>query len=215
MNLVTLTQPQSAAAEAYRTLRTNLHFATLESPVKTVVVAAPSRDDGKSAALANLAVVMSQADKRVIVVDADLRQPSLHDVFGAGPGAGAGFADMLADEAALRAPPLRDTRVPGVRLVVAGTPSANPSDLLSSPRVKLALAELGALADIVLIDVPPLTQVSDGALLASQCDGVLLVLSAGKTRREHARAAKELIERARATLLGAVMLNAPKGDLTL
>ena len=214
MNLVTLTNPQSAAAEAYRTLRTNLYFVTLEAPVKTLVITSPSALEDKSTALANLAVVLAQVDKKVIAVDADLRHPVLHERFDLDNERG--LADILAAEAstssaALKQPPLCQTSVPGLSVLTGGKALSNPLDLLNSRRMSSIISALSAMADIVLFDAPPVTEVSDAAILASQMDGVLLTIQIGKTYREQAQQAKDLLNSAHAHLLGAVMLNAPHG----
>lgn len=207
MNLVTLSNPQSAAAEAYRTLRTNLYFATLDAPARTIVVTSPAPGEGKSTALANLAVVLAQAGKKVIVADADLRHPSLHEMFDLRNERG--LADMLADEGAGQ-PPLCQTAVPGLALLPGGVAKSNPLDLLNSRRMVDILNTLAGMADVVLLDAPPVIIVSDAAILASQTDGVLLVVQIGKTRRQQAQQARELLNRAHARLLGAVMVNAPQ-----
>ncbi|MCS7060381.1 MAG: CpsD/CapB family tyrosine-protein kinase [Anaerolineae bacterium] len=208
--LVTLTQPQSPAAEAYRTLRANLHFAALDAPVRSLVITAPSSQEDKTLSVANLAVVLAQAEKRVIVVDADLRQPGLHALFQLDNTAG------LLD--ALNGAPLEQvvqpTSVAGLSVLSSGKLLATPSDVFSSTRMGKLIGHLTTLADMVLFDTPPALLFSDAALLASQTDGVLLVIAAGKTRREDAQLAKETLERARARLLGAVMLDAP-ADRTL
>ena len=208
MNLITITNPQSPVAEAYRTLRTNLYFASLETPFKTIVVTCPGTAENKSLVLANLAVVMAQAEKRVIAVDADLRHPSLHEVFGMKNERGLG--DLLLSDTAHIDLPLCGTSVSGLQLLTSGTNTANPLDRLVSHRMGDIIAALTSEADIVLFDTPPMISTSDTAILASQTDGVLLVVELGKTRREQAQQAKDLLSRAHARLLGAVMANAPR-----
>lgn len=203
MNLITVMHPASPAAEAYRTLRTNLHFASLEDPLKTLLMTAPETGDGKSLVVANLAVVFAQAERRVVVVDADLRAPAQHTLFGLDNTRG--LSSLLSG--AVDAPPVQETSLPNLRVLTSGPLPGNPSDLAYSGRMSQALAAIAADADIVLIDTPALGAVSDSAILASQVDGVLLVISAGKTRREHAQAAKDTLARARARVLGAVMMN--------
>lgn len=203
MNLITVLHPASPAAEAYRTLRTNLHFASLEQPVKTLLMTAPETGDGKSLVVANLAVVFAQAERRVVVVDADLRTPVQHTLFGLDNARG--LSSVLSG--AVDAPPVQPTALPNLKVLTSGPLPGNPSDLVYSGRMSQALAVIAKDADIVLIDTPALGAVSDSAILASQVDGALLVISAGKTRREHAQAAKETLVRARARVLGAVMLN--------
>ena len=209
MNLITLSNPQSAAAEAYRTLRTNLFFATMDTPVKTIVVTSPAAGEGKSTALANLAIVLSQADKTVIAVDADLRHPTLHRLFDLNNEHGLG--DMLLHEGDLRQPPLCHTAIPGLMVLTSGVTPPNPLDLLHSHRMHDIVHALSEMADIVLFDAPPMIVVSDTAVLASQTDGVLLVVQIGKTRRAQAQEAKDLLSKAHARLLGAVIINATQG----
>lgn len=205
MNLVTLTQPTSATAEAYRTLRTNLHFATLEQPIKTLLIAAPDANTSATTVLANLAVALAQSEKRVIAVDANLREPSLHTLFDlpSGPGLADALANNDASELQLRA-----TNVPGLSVLTSGTAPAIANDAISSNRMRMVINKLSGQADIVLFAAPPLTAYSDGAVLASKVDGALLVVGAGKTRRENAQKAKDILERAHARLIGAVLLNA-------
>lgn len=203
--LITLSRPQSPAAEAYRTLRANLHFAALDAPFKSLVVTAPSSLEDKTTAAANLGVVLAQAEKRVILVDADLRQPRLHTLFGLDNAAG--LLDAL--DAAQLDQIVQPTGVDGLSVLSSGKLSVVPSDALSSSRMTRLIQQLETLADMVIFDTPPVLAVSDAALLSSQTGGALLVIDAGKTRREHAQAAKDVLERARARLLGAVMLNAP------
>jgi non-specific protein-tyrosine kinase len=204
MNLITLTAPTSPAAEAYRTLRTNLHFASLETPLKTLVVASPDVAESGAMALANLAVTLAQSGKRVIAVDANLRQPVLHGLFGLQNASG--LAEMLtnAEQKAM----VQATTIAGLTVLTAGQPPAIPSDAISSTHMSAAIQKLAGMADMVLFNTPPAATVSDAAVLSSQVDGVLLVISTGKTRREHAQQAKDVFTRAKARLLGAVMLNA-------
>lgn len=203
MNLITVMHPASAAAEAYRTLRTNLHFASLERPLKTLLITAPETGAGKSLVVANLAVVFAQAERRVVVVDADLRAPAQHTLFGLDNDKG--LSTVLAGESDAAA--LQRTSIPGLSVVTSGPLPGNPSDLVYSSRMSQALSSIAANADIVLIDTPALGAVSDSAILASLVDGVLIVIAAGKTRREHAQSAKDTLQRARAHVLGAVMMN--------
>ncbi|MCW1967812.1 MAG: CpsD/CapB family tyrosine-protein kinase [Anaerolineae bacterium] len=206
MNLVTITSPQSVASEAYRTLRTNLYFAALETPFKTLVLTAPTHQDDKSAAVANLAVVIAQTDKRVIIVDADLRHPTQHKLFGLKNEAG--LSNMLGNATAFVRMPLQETTVSGLQVLSSGPIPDVPSDALNSRKMAQLIATLREQADLVIFDTPATAIASDAAILASQTDAALLVLTSGKTRREHAQAAKDLLNRAKARLLGAVLLNA-------
>jgi non-specific protein-tyrosine kinase len=210
--LITLSNPRSPISEAFRTLRTNLEFSSLDKPIGSMVVTSAAPEEGKSTTLANLAVTIAQAGKRVIVVDCDLRRPSLHRVFNAKNAPG--FTDMMRDDALMKNPPLQETRVPTLQLLASGTLPPNPSELLASRRMSEVIAALQQHADIVLFDAPPVIAVTDAAVLASKVDAVLLVVSAGKTKREHAKKAKALIDKVNAHLIG-IVLNNVKGEASL
>ncbi len=210
--LITLSNPRSPISEAYRTLRTNLDFSSLDKPIRAMVVTSAAPEEGKSTTLANLAITIAQAGKRVILVDCDLRRPSLHQIFDAR--STPGFTDMMRDDALMSMPPLQETPEAGLRLLASGTLPPNPSELLASRRMSDVIAALQQHADIVLFDAPPVIAVTDAAVLAAKVDAVLLVVSAGKTRREHARKAKALLEKVNARLIGAV-LNNVKGEVSL
>jgi len=203
--LVTIYSPRSPISEAYRTLRTNLQFVSLDKPLQSLLVTSSGPDEGKSTMLANLAVAIAQTEKRVILVDCDLRRPSLHKLFGLGHREG--LTTMMVDDNAMKAPPLQETAVPGLSLLASGTLPPSPSDLLGSQRMDRVLAVLKEQADMVLLDAPPVLAVSDAAILATKADGVLLVVSAGQTRRESVQMAKTKLEKVNANLIGAVLTN--------
>ena len=205
-SLITLTDPRSPAAEAFRTLRTNLIFSSLDRPLTTLLVTSAAPDEGKSVTLANLAVTMAQGGRKTILVDCDLRHPRQHEIFGAPDRPG--LTSMILDPSGVDEPPLAATSVEGLSLLPAGPLPPNPADLLSSRRMESLISSLKSRADIVLFDAPPIVAVTDAALLASKLDGVLLVVSAGQTKREHAQRAKELLERINVRLVGAVLTNA-------
>lgn len=205
--LITLTNPRSPAAEAYRTLRTNLYFSSLDQALETLVVTSAAPGDGKSTTLSNLAVTMAQGEKRTILADADLRQPSLHTLFGVSNNQG--LTTMAVDEEALSEPPLVDTGVENLWLLPSGPSPPNPAEILGSRRMEDIITALKSRADIVLFDAPPVIAVTDAAVLGTKVDGVLLVVKAGSTRREHALRAKELLERVNVRIVGAVLNNAP------
>lgn len=203
--LVTLTMPRAPVSEAYRTLRTNLEFSSLDKPLKTIVVTSPGPDEGKSTTLANLAVTLAQAEKRVILVDCDLRRPSQHEIFGLTNEVG--LTTMMVDEQAMKAPPLQATTVPSLSVLTTGPLPPNPSELVGSRRMGEIIAGLSEAADVVLFDAPPVIAVTDAAVLASRVDGVLLVIKAGGTKRDHAQKAKALLDKVSAHLVGAVLNN--------
>jgi non-specific protein-tyrosine kinase len=200
--LVALRDPRSPAAEAYRTLRTNIQFSSLDHPLHTILATSTAPDEGKSTTLANLAVTMAQAEQRVILVDCDLRRPSLHTLFGLENDTGLTNMILAAEDAP---PPLQATGVPGLELLASGPLPPRPADILGSRRMEQAIARLRALADIVLFDTPPVIAVTDAAVLATRVDGVLLVFQAGKTRRDRARRTREVLEKVKANIVGVVL----------
>jgi capsular exopolysaccharide synthesis family protein len=206
MSLITLSDPRSPISEAYRTLRTNLSFYNLDSPIRTLVATSAAAEEGKSITIANLAVAFAQGGSRTILVDCDLRRPSLHTLFNLK--LEPGLTNMVLDESS--APPLQKSEVDNLWLLTAGAKPPNPADFLGSRKIDQVIATLTGLADIVLFDAPPVLAVSDAAILGAKADGVLLVIHAGKTRRDHAERAKELLEKAKVRLVGATLTNAPK-----
>ncbi len=204
-SLIALRDPQSLAAEAYRTLRTNIQFSSLDKPLQTLLITSTAPDEGKSTTLANLAVTMAQAEQRVIVVDCDLRRPSLHTLFGLANEPGLTNVILQQNDMPL---PLQATGVPGLSVLASGPLPPRPADLLGSRRMEALIARLRAEADIILFDTPPVIAVTDAAVLATRLDGVLLVLQAGKTRRDRAREARRQLEKVKANLIGVVLNNA-------
>ena len=202
-NLITLTDPQSAAAEAYQSLRTSLEFSQLGTQASTLLIAAVDDTAEKSVAVADLAVVMSQAGARVILVDGDMRRPQQHEIFGLSNQQG--LSGWLQPGGA---PPLQASGIEGLQVLTAGPVGGNSVALLSTKRLGERLAALRALADYVLVDAPPVLAVTDATLWATQVDGVVLLVHAGSTKREQAQRAKNILDGVQAKILGAVLLNA-------
>jgi non-specific protein-tyrosine kinase len=207
--LITISEPRSPISEAYRTLRTNLDFASLDEALKTLVITSAGVGEGKSTTLANLAVVSAQAGREVVLVDADLRRPTLHQMFGLANDVG--LTTMMMDDGALDAPPLQQTAVEGLSVLTSGPLPPNPADLMGSRRMEEVVAALAGEADQVFFDSPPVVAVTDAAVLATKVDGVLLVISSGKTRRELARTAVQRLEQINARLVGTVLTNVEMG----
>ena len=203
--LVTLSDPRSPVAEAYRTLRTNIYFSSLDRSIHTLLVTSPAPNEGKSTTLANLAVTMAQGEKKTILVDADLRRPSLHTLFGVSNETG--LTTMFVDAKAMQDPPLKDVGVPNLLLLPSGPLPPNPAELLGSQRMDDALAALKGRADIVLFDAPPVIAVTDAVVLGTRVDGVLLVVGAGHTKREHAKRAREMLDKVKVRVIGVALTN--------
>lgn len=206
--LVTLSQPRSAASEAYRSLRTNLIFSSVEHPIHTLLVTSAARDDQKSLTLANLAVTFAQSGNRAILVDADLRQPKQHEIWNLD--GERGLSSMMMDDRAIDEPPLQATSVDGLAVVCAGELPPNPADLLGGARMEAIIAALKQRADYVLFDSPPVLAATDAALLGIKLDGALLTIRAGETRRDHTAQARQALERVHVRIVGAVLTDAPR-----
>ena len=202
--LITVAQPRSPVSEAYRTLRTSIQFLGLDRDLKTILITSAGPNEGKSTTLANLAVTFAEAGRDVIAVDCDLRRPSLHTLFDV-PNE-RGLTTAISDEIPL-SEVLISTSVPHLRVLPSGIVPPNPSEILGSQRMDRVIAGLRDLADIVLFDAPPTIAVTDAAVLGVKVDGVLLVVSAGKTKRDHAVRAKGLLEKVNAKVLGVVLNN--------
>ena len=199
--LVVLADPDSPSAEAYRSLAANLQFAYADRQLQTIGITSAAEGEGKSTTVANLAVALAQSGRRVIVVDADLRRPGQHTLFGLQRDQG--LTNLLVgDEPEL---PLQDSGAPGVRILASGPAPSNPLEALASRRFDQALALARAQADFVLVDTPPAGALADVAVIAPRLDAVLLVVSAGRTKRDLARRAREQLERVNANLLGVVL----------
>jgi len=194
---------QGAFAERYRQLRTNLEFAGIETAIKTLIITSCRLGEGKTTTACNLAVMLARAGQKVILVDADLRRPSVHTFFNMDNQCGLTtglFAAPAAVEGLLHAGPSEN-----LRILTSGPLPPNPSELLSSKRMSRLIIELRDLADIVVFDTPPTVSVADTSVLAARVDAVLLVVDAGRTRASTLRFTVDVLGRSRVRLLGAVL----------
>ncbi|MFZ1241583.1 MAG: polysaccharide biosynthesis tyrosine autokinase, partial [Anaerolineae bacterium] len=205
--LAPLINDHSATTEAYRVLRTNLQFASVDRPLHTLMVTSPAPSEGKSMTSANLAAAVARAGRQVILVDADLHRPRLHRVFNLTNNVGVTSA-LLADHPSVEGL-LQETQIPGLRVLTAGPLPPNPAELLGSSRMKDLIAALNAHADMVILDTPPVVALADAAILSTHTDGVLLVLDAAHTRREVARRALASLGQVKARVIGVLLNRVP------
>jgi capsular exopolysaccharide synthesis family protein len=201
--LIAHLEPQSLAAEAYRTVRANLEFSRTDRPWRNIAVTSPTAGGGKSTTSANLAVVAAQAGWRVCLVDADFHRPVLHDVFG--------IANTGGLTAALEGKPFQDvikeTGMENLSLVVSGQNGAGPvQNLFTTPRLDRVLREAGSHFDLVVFDTPPIISVADAVNVAALCDGVILVVRYGSVPPSVLRRAVRQITQVNGRVLG-VLLN--------
>lgn len=202
-DIVTLTDPKGGAAEAYRTLRTNILFLARTGTLRVIGIVSPAAGEGKTTTAANLAVSIAHAGKRVIVVSCDLRKPRLHRCFGVpnDPGVTSVLSGMnLADA-------IQKPRMGNLRVLASGPTPPNPAELLGSLPMERMLETLQMFADFVILDTPPLLAVSDGISLASRCDAVLMVADARNSARGALAHAREQLEQVGAKLVGGVLNN--------
>jgi len=201
-SLITMEQSKSPISEAFRTLRTNVQFTSVDTETKKIMVTSAGPREGKSSTVANLAVSMAQAGKSVLVIDADLRNPTQHKLFGLNNGQGLSVA-LVQDQDYQQY--IRETAVPGVMVLTGGPIPPNPAELVGSNRMKRLIQELSGQYDVVLIDTPPIVAVTDAAIIAQEVDGVILVLASGEVNKEYAQRAKVLLDKVGAKILGAVL----------
>jgi non-specific protein-tyrosine kinase len=186
--------------------------------IRSLLVTSARPNENKSEVVANLAVIFAQLDNRVILVDADLRRPSLHRFFGLSNDNGLTSYIHRTAKTADTAPgsngyanssnlPLVQTSITNLRLLTAGPTTSNPAEVLGSAAMRSLLNQLQAESDIVLFDVPPVLAVTDASILAPRVDGVIMVFKSGHTKRQDTQAAKEQLQKVHANILGAVLSN--------
>ena len=202
-HLVTVHSPNSVASEAYRTVRTNLLFAFVDNPPKVILLTSPGQGEGKSTTCANLGVVLAQAGKSTVILDCDFRKPAIHKFFGL-PNV-LGVMNVLVEDLSLEE--VWEEPIEGLKVISAGPTPPNPAEILSSQNFLKFLASVRKRFDYVLVDASPIGLVSDPAALATQGDGVLLVLDAQKTRKVSVRQAMRSLETVGVDVLGTVMSN--------
>lgn len=196
--------PKSPISEAFRTLRTNIGFSSLDKPLKTLLITSPIPEAGKSFIAVNLALTMAQNENRVILVDTDLRKPVIHKIFEEDNKPG--LTNILVEDKKIKEVMRRVTDIePNLYFIPSGPIPPNPSELLGSNKMKEVLKELQDQADLVLFDSPPVIAVTDALVLANLVDGVVLVLGSGEVTREAAKQAKMLLEKVKAKILGIVL----------
>ncbi len=194
--------PRSPAAEAFRTLRTSLHYTADRENTRTVLVTSVRPGDGKTIVATNLAASLGQAGERVLLVDADIRKPRCHRVFSLSNRVG--LTNVLVESIDV-ADAVQECQIKNLSVLTSGPIPPNPAELLESQAMTDLLARVRGEYDHVLVDSPPASALADASILASKVDGIILVLTAGETRVEQAREVKESLERAKGRVLGAVL----------
>lgn len=202
IQLIAHTHPKWPISEQYRLIRTNILFSSVDKEIQTIMVSSPEPNDGKTTVICNLSIVLAQQGKKVILVDTDLRKPSIHYAFKARNLNG--LTSILTkkitfDEGII------ETSIPNLDILTSGPIPPNPSELLSSNAMEAVLEELRKRYDYIVFDTPPVLAVADPQIIANKCDGVIMVVSSGKTHKEKAIKAKTLLEKTNSQLLGVVV----------
>jgi len=206
---VTQVRPQSQMAESYRALRTSLLLSNLGAPPKVIMVTSARPQEGKTTTSINTAIVLAQKGVRVLLVDADLRRPSIHKTLGMGPRSG--LSNVLTGSATVQQTITTSPILPNLFIMPAGTPPPNPAELLASSNMRDLIVELRGLYDHIVIDTPPTLSVTDAVVLSPRADATILVIRSGQTTKPALRRARDILTQVNAHIAG-VLLNAV--DLT-
>ncbi|MDP9314578.1 MAG: polysaccharide biosynthesis tyrosine autokinase [Chloroflexota bacterium] len=206
---IVVAEPRSPVSEAYRALRANIEFSSVDRPVRSLLITSPAPNEGKSTVSVNLGAIMAQAGRQVAVVDADMRRPTVHKRFDMTNRDG--LSELFVKPEMFLNGAMRKTAVQGVSVVTAGVLPPNPAELLGSDKMQGILQQLQDRADLVLLDTPPVTAVTDAVVLSPRVDGVILVLRVGQTKLGAAKQAVEQLRRAGARVLGIVLNDVPTG----
>lgn len=205
IQLITLTEPNSPASEAYRSLRTNIMMRDFENNIKLINIASSSAQEGKSTTLLNLAIVFAQLNKRVLVVDLDLRLPTIHKKLKIRNKKG--ITDLVANQSTFNESVIHYMN--NLDVITAGSKIPFASEFLQSTALKRKLQLFKEEYDIVLLDCPPIGVVTDGVIVSQECDGTLLVVACNQNERKELTRIKEQLDQMNVNLLGIVMTKAP------
>lgn len=202
IQLIDYTKLTSPVMEQYRLIRNNIHFSSVDKVVQSIVVTSAEAGDGKSTTAANLAIVLSQNGKKVLLVDVDLRKPTVHYAFSISNMDG--ITSVLTKDSSLGMA-ITNTNIPNLDILTSGPIPPNPSELLDSQAMDGVMKELKENYEYVIYDSPPILAVTDSQTIASKCDGVVMVIASGKTHKDRALKAKKLLEKSGSQMLGVVI----------
>jgi len=202
--LVTNVNPKSIISEQFRTVRTNINFSMPDQDLKTLLFTSSTPGEGKSTCAANVAIVFAQEGKKVLLIDADMRKPTVHYTFHITNSTG--LSNLLTRKWELH-DVVNETEVEGLHLVTCGPIPPNPAELLGSKTMDALIEELKTHYDIIIFDAPPLLSVADAQILSNKCEGTILVLNSGMTEKANALKAKEALVSSKANILGTMLNN--------
>ncbi|MFZ0999146.1 MAG: CpsD/CapB family tyrosine-protein kinase, partial [Candidatus Sulfotelmatobacter sp.] len=191
--------------ESYRALRTSLLLTNLGAPPKVIMITSALPQEGKTTTSMNTALVLAQKGIRVLLIDADLRRPSIHKILGMGPRSG--LSNVLTGSATLQQTITRSSILPNLSILPAGTPPPNPAELLASANMRDVLEELRGQYDHIVLDTPPTLSVTDAVVLSPRADAIVLVIRSGQTTKQALRRSRDILTQVNAKVSG-VLLNA-------
>ncbi|MGM1050382.1 MAG: CpsD/CapB family tyrosine-protein kinase [Bacillota bacterium] len=201
-SLIASMNPKSPISEEYRLLRTKIPFSSKDIELKTIMVTSSQTGEGKSTTISNLAVTYAQEGKKVLLIDADLRKPSLHRIFSQLNHQG--LSTLLAGQSSVEEA-IRKTSISQLSLLPSGPISVNPSELIDSLAMLELLEQMKEQYDVILMDTPSVLDVTDSVIVSALCDGVIMVVAAGKVKKEKLKKAQEQLEHVNARILGIVI----------
>lgn len=201
-SLLSYSDPHGSISEQYRTIRNNIHYAANEKKIRSLLVTSPSEGDGKSTATVNLAICMAQRGDRVLVIDANFRNPIIHQIFSVQTSPG--LSNVLGQQLDIREA-IYNTEVESLDILPSGQRFFNSTELLDSQLMVDVMEYAAAHYDFILLDCPPVLGLPDTSALVSKCDGVILLLKSGKTQQEQAKEAKRALLFAKANILGVIL----------
>ncbi|WP_305037308.1 CpsD/CapB family tyrosine-protein kinase [Solibacillus palustris] len=203
-NLITFSDTKSIISEQFRTIRANITFSMPDQELKTILVTSSTPGEGKSTNVANLGVVFAQEGKRVLIIDGDLRKPTLHHTFKTFNKVG--LSNVIAKKATINEA-IQETFIFGLHVLTSGPIPPNPAELLSSKSMDALILDVKRDFDIVIIDAPPLLSVSDAQILANKCDGTVLIVNTGVVEKEAVRKANVILSNSQSIIIGVVLNN--------
>ncbi|MCJ7623816.1 MAG: polysaccharide biosynthesis tyrosine autokinase [Anaerolineaceae bacterium] len=200
---ITELEPRSPITEAFRTLRTNVQYTSIDQPLQTILVTSPLPKEGKTTILINLGIVLAQSGLKVTIIDGDMRRPNLHRKIGSRNHIG--LSSVFVRPGVIFDGAIQNTRIDNLQIITAGRLPPNPSELLGSKKMHNILEKIKEESDIVLIDTPPVLAVTDATVLSPQVDGVLVIMQPGKTKFDAAKQTIEQLRRVGANIIGVVL----------
>lgn len=201
-SLITVTRPSSVVAEQFRTIRTNIQFSMVDKDLKSLAITSAGPGAGKSTISANLAVSFANEGKKVLLVDTDMRKPTVHKTFRLSNHDG--LTTLLTDKNADIANIIHSLETEKLYVLTSGAIPPNPAELLASHRMEQLKFELGKLFDLIIFDLPPVIAVTDAQIMASKTDGTIFVINKGGADKEMVLKSKELLDKVKANIIGAV-----------